>query len=202
MSTRAALAGFLAGAAISILTVIVEHASIGGGRDARVGNGAIIVPALLAPWALYWGWTWLLGRREGALEMALFAAGLHFGVGLIVVLDTLLFAQPAGVTIWDALPGFALTGTIFVMPGALLAAGTYRLFATRVPLNSWTVFGAGFLAAVLVVVFWVGLGILTGMCVAAANRERSRRTAIGFALLVLLVVLGNLPSFPGLLGTA
>lgn len=197
----AVVAGFLAGTAISILTVIVEHSRIGAGEYALYGNGAIIIPALLAPWAVYWGWTWLLRRRDRALEMALFVVGLHFGVGMSVVLDAVFFPQQAGLTVADALPGFALTGTLFVIPGALLAALTYWLFTTRVPVNSWTVFGAGFLAAVLVVAFWVGLGILTGMCAAAASRDMTRRVPVGIALLVLLVVLGNLPYFPGLLGS-
>ncbi len=195
------IAGFLAGGAISIVTVLAEHSRLALAQYALYGNGAIIVPALLAPWAVYWGWTGLLARRDRALEMALFVVGLHFGIGVMTVLDALFFSQQVGLTIADALPGFALSGTIFVIPGALLAALTYWFFTTRVPLNSWTVFGAGFLAAVLVVAFWVGLGILTGMCVAAASRQPTRRTAIGFALLVLLVVLGNLPYFPGLLDT-
>lgn len=197
----AIVAGFLAGTAISVLTVMVEHSRIAAGQYALYGNGALIIPALLAPWALYWGWTWLLGRRDRALEMALFVVGLHFGIGMSVVLDAIFFPQQAGLTIADALPGFALMGTLFVIPGALLAALTYWLFTTRIGLNSWTVFGAGFAAAVLVVAFWVGLGILTGMCAAAARRDMTRRVPIGIALLVLLVVLGNLPYFPGLVGT-
>lgn len=196
------IAGFLAGGAIAVVTVLAEHSGVAVGQYALSGNGAIIVPALLVPWAVYWGWTGLLARKDRALEMALFVLGLHFGIGVTTVLDALFFSQQAGLTIADALPGFALSGTIFVIPGALLAALTYWLFTTRVPLTSWTVFGAGFLAAVLVVAFWVGLGILTGMCVAAASRQPTRRIAIGFALLVLLVVLGNLPYFPGLLDTA
>ncbi len=192
-------AGFLAGAAISILAVLAEHSQIALGTYALYGNGALIIPALLTPWALYWGWTWILKQGGEPLEMALFVLGLHFGVGIAVVLDTVFYPQQPGLTILDALPGFVLNGAIFAIPAALLAAAAYWLFSTRIPLNSWTLFIAGFAAAVLVIFYWVGLGILTGMCVAAAKRDMPRRVAIGVALLVLLVVLGNLPYFPGIL---
>lgn len=191
-------AGFAAGTLISILAVLAEHSRIAYGAYALYGNGAIIVPALLAPWALYWGWTWVLGRAGRALEMALFVVGLHFGVGMTVVLDALFFPQQTGITIADALPGLALTGTIWVIPSALLAALAYWLFSGRLGLTSWNVFAAAFIAAVLVVLYWVGLGILAGLCVAAARRDPSRRGRIGAALLVLLVVLGNLPYLPAL----
>jgi len=195
---RIALTGFAAGAAIAIVTILLEHSRIGFGNYALYGNGAIIIPALLAPWAVYWGWTWTLARAGAALEMALFVAGLHFGVGLWAILDVLFFPQQLDVTVVDALPGFLFTGTIFVIPAALLAALAYWLFATRIPLSSWAVFIAGFVAALFVVFYWIGLGILTGMCVAAARKDPTRRVAIGVALLVLLVVLGNLPYFPAL----
>jgi hypothetical protein len=195
---RILLAGFGAGALIAILAVLVEHSRIAFGSYALYGNGALIIPALLAPWALYWGWTWVLSRAGGALEMALVVAGVHLGVGLVTPLDVIFFPQQASTSLVDALPGFLLTGSIFVTPPALLAAIAYWLFTRRVSINAWSVFAAGFVAAVLVVVYWVGLGILTGLCVAAAQKDPARRVAIGIALLVLLIVLGNLPYFPAL----
>src|SRR5919201_157717 len=101
--------GFAAGALIAIVTALVEHSRVGFDSYALYGNGAIILPALLAPWAAYWGWTWILTRGGAALEMALFVVGLHFGVGLWAVVDAVFFPQRANVTIVDALPAFALT---------------------------------------------------------------------------------------------
>lgn len=192
------LAGLAAGTLIAVLAVLAEHSDIALGAYALSGNGALIVPAILAPWALYWGWTGVLARGGRALEMAVFTAGLHFGVGIAIVLDALFYPQRSGLTILDALPGLLLTGTIFVIPGALLAGLTYWLFTTRLTVTSWTLFAAGFIAAVLVIVYWIGLGILAGICVAAARHDPSRRVRIGLALLVLLLVIGNLPYFPGL----
>lgn len=191
-------AGLGAGALIAVLAFLAEHSRIAIGSYALYGNGAIIVPALLTPWAVYWGWTHLLARGGPALELALFVVGLHLGVGLVVPLDVAFYPQRTDLGLADALPGLLLTGTIFVTPGALLAGLAYWLFTTRLALTSWSVFVAGFVATVLVVTYWVGLGILAGLGVAAAQRDMTRRVPVGLALLVLLLVLGNLPYLPAL----
>ena len=190
-------AGFVAGAAISVLAFVAEHFAPTDGGYSLAGNGALIVVALLAPWAIYWGWTWILAHRGEALEMALFVLGLELGAGVWSVLDAVFFPQ-VETSADQLLLSFALSGSIFVVPASLLAALAYWVFATRVPINSWTLFGAGFLAAILVVFYWTGLGILVGICVAAAKRDLPRRIPIGVALLVLLIVIGNLPFYSGL----
>lgn len=191
-------AGFAAGAVISLVAFLAEHLAPSGAGYSLSGNGALIVLALLAPWAVYWGWTWILARRGEALEMALFVLGLELGAGVWSMLDAVFFPQQADVSAGQVLASFALSGSIFVVPASLLAALAYWIFATRLPINSWTLFGAGFLAAILVVFYWTGLGILVGICVAAAKRDLPRRIPIGVALLVLLVVIGNLPFYSGL----
>jgi hypothetical protein len=61
------IAGLVAGAIVSALTVLLEHSRIAFGTYALYGNGAFIVPSLLAPYALYPGWTWVLRRGGRAL---------------------------------------------------------------------------------------------------------------------------------------
>ena len=195
---RIAVVGFAAGAVIAITTVVLEHSRVAFGNYALYGNGALIVPALFAPWAVYWGWAWVLARGGAALEMALFVVGVAFGVGAWSVLEVVFFPQQPGLTVLDALPGLVFNGAFFVIPAALLAGLAFWLFSSRMPLNSLTVFAAGFAAAFLSALYGVGLGILTGLCVAAARKDPSRSVAIGIALLVLLIVLGNLPLLPAL----
>lgn len=191
-------AGSASGVAISLVAFAAEHAAPAGGGYSLSGNGALILLALLAPWAVYWGWTWIVARRGEALEMALFVLGLDLGAGAWSVLDAGFFPQGTGVTPTQLLTSFVLSGSIFVVPASLVAALAYWLFSTRLPINSWTLFGAGFLAAVLVFFYWIGVGILVGICVAAARRDLPRRIHIGVALGVLLAVIGTLPFSSGL----
>src|SRR2546430_435985 len=127
--TLVALAGFIAGTLIAVLTVLAEHYGPTFGRYALLGNGALILPALLAPFAIFLGWTWARSRGGRALELALFVVGLHFGVGVISILDALLYPSSAEITVADALPGFLFSGALFVLPAALLALGAYWIVA-------------------------------------------------------------------------
>ncbi len=190
----AVAAGLIAGLVISILTVLAEHSRIAINSYALYGNGALIVPAILGAFALYPGWTWIRGRGGRALEMALFVVGLHFGVGLTSILEVLFFPSAADLTIADALPGFFLTGAIFVLPVSLVAALAYWI-GMRVHGTSLAIaMIAGVLLAAFLAIFWgIGLGILSGGAVALAQRAPFKRVAIGIALLVAVIVVGNLP---------
>ena len=177
-----------------MLTVLVEHSRIAFNAYALYGNGAIIVPALLAPFALYPGWVWALRRRGRALELALYVLGLHFGVGLISALEVLFFPQDGTLTLADAAPGFLYSGAIYVLPAAFLAAAALWV-GRRTHGNALSVaivIGL-LLSAFLAVFLGAGLGILAGGGVAFAQRIPSRAVAIGAVLFVVIVVVGNLP---------
>jgi hypothetical protein len=196
-------AGFVAGAAIAVLTVVLEHGRVAFGAYALYGNGALIVPSLLAPFALYPGWTWVLRRRGSALELALFVAGLHLGVGVIPALEILFYAQQPDLTLLDALPGFLLTGAIFVLPAALLAAIALWGMRRASGASLGVVAVAAVLAAALLgFVYGIGLGVLAGAAVALAERRPGRAMVIGIALALLTLVLGNLPLLPLLFSPA
>ena len=82
MIPLAIVAGYIAGLIVALLTVTAEHSRIALGSYALYGNGSIIVLVILAPFALYPGWAWLLAREgDRRLEAALYTVGLHFGVG-------------------------------------------------------------------------------------------------------------------------
>jgi len=121
----AVIAGLAAGTVISIITVLLEHSRVGINSYALYGNGALIVPAILAPFSLYVGWTWLRANGGRALEMALFVLGLHLGVGVTSILEVLFYPSGPDIGLADALPGFVLSGSLFVLPAALLAGLAY-----------------------------------------------------------------------------
>jgi len=187
-------AGLVAGALIAILTVSLEHGRIAFGAYALYGNGALIAPSLLAPFALYPVWTWTLRRGGRALELAVYVVGLHFGLGLTSPLEVVFFPSDPDLTLVDALPGLLLTGAIFVLPAALLAG--FALWAVRRAPDSLigvAVVVAVVTAALLGFVYGIGLGVLAGAAVALAERRPQGAVVIGLGLAMLVLVLGNLP---------
>lgn len=189
-----ALGGLLAGTLIAILMVLLEHSRIAFNSYALFGNGALIVPALLAPFAIYPGWVWALRRGGHALELAIFAAGLHFGVGVISILEVVFFPADTTYGLTDALPGFLFSGSVFVLPGALLAAFALWIGArVRGPSAAVAIVTGLIASAFLGIVFGAGLGILSGGSVALERQMPSRALIIGALLFVLIVIVGNLP---------
>ena len=194
------LAGYLAGLVVAALAVAAENSRIAFGSYALYGNGALIVPAVLCPFALYPGWVWVLGRGgDRRLEAALYTLGLHFGIGMLSVLEVVLFPQSADVTLSSAVPGLLFSGTLFVLPAALFAAATLWLIRSgRVTITPLSIAFGIFIAALTALLFGAGLGILSGGAVARALQQPSRRALVGAVLLVALVVVGNAPFIPAL----
>jgi hypothetical protein len=197
----AIIAGYLAGTAVAAIAVAAEHSRIAFGGYALYGNGALVVPAIFAPFALYPGWSWLLARDgDRRLEAALYTLGLHFGVGMAGVLDAVLFPQSIDVTLASAIPGLVLTGALFVIPAAFFAAVTLWLIRSgRVAINPLSAAFGVVIAALTALLFGAGLGILSGGAVALALDRPERRAMIGALLLVVLIVVGNAPFIPALL---
>jgi hypothetical protein len=191
----AVLAGYLAGLIVAVLTVGAENSRIAFGDYALYGNGALVVPAILAPFALYPGWAWLLAQEgDRRLEAALYTLGLHFGVGMVSVIEAVLFPQSVDVTLLSAVPGFVLTGVLFVIPAALFGAATLWLVRSgHVPITPLTAAFGIVIATLTALLFGAGLGILSGGAVALALERPARRVTIGIALLVLLIIVGNAP---------
>lgn len=201
MIPLAIVAGYLAGLVVAVLTVAAEHSQIAFGSYALSGNGALIVPAIFAPFALYPGWAWLLAHaRDRRLEAALYTLGLHFGVGTLSVIEAVMFPQSADVSALGAVPGLLLTGTLFVIPAALFAAATLWLIRSgRLTITPLTAAFGIVIAALTALLFGAGLGILSGGAVALALERPERRATIGVLLLLVMIVVGNAPFIPALL---
>ena len=196
--TIAVVAGLAAGVVVAILSVLVEHSRLAIGPLAFYGNGALIVPGLGAPYAIFAGWTWLSRRGGRALEFALFVVGLHFGVGATSLIEVLFYPSGADLTLLDALPGFVLTGAIFVVPSAVLAGialwVTDRLSGAAFPLTLGVMLVG---AAALDVFYGLGSGLLAGASVSLARRAPSRTPTIATALAPVMLVLSFAPLLSG-----
>ena len=189
-----ALGGFLAGTLIAILMVLIEHSQIAFNSYALFGNGALIVPALLAPFAIYPGWVVALRRGGHTLELALFVVGLHFGTGMLSILEVVLYPADTNYSLADALPGFLFSGSVFVVPAGLLAAAALWIGSrVRGPSAALAIVGGLIASAMLSIVFGAGLAILAGGAVALERRVPSHAVIIGAALFLLIVIVGNLP---------
>ena len=193
MIPLAIVAGFVAGVLVNLITYSFEHSRIAFGNYALYGNGAIIVLIILTPFALYPGWAWLLAQKgDRRLEAALYTVGLHFGVGMGPVVNAALNPEVTSVSLGDMLPGILLTGTLTVIPAALVGAATLWLVRSgRIAITPMTAAFAIVIAALTVPLFGFGLGILSGGAVALALERPARRIAIGIALLALCIVVAN-----------
>jgi hypothetical protein len=189
----AILAGYVAGVVVNLITYAFEHSRIAFGNYALYGNGAIIVLIILAPFALYPGWAWLLALKgDRRLEAALYTVGLHLGVGMGQIISAVLNPQAANVSFGDMVPGILLSGTLVVIPAALVGAATLWLVRSgRLAITPLTTAFAIVIAALTVPLFGFGLGILSGGGVGLALERPERRIAIGIALLVLCIVVAN-----------
>jgi hypothetical protein len=113
---------------------------------------------------------------------------------MVSVIEAVLFPQSVDVTLLSAVPGFVLTGVLFVIPAALFGAATLWLVRSgHVPITPLTASFGIVIATLTALLFGAGLGILSGGAVALALERPARRVTIGIALLVLLIIVGNAP---------
>ena len=193
MIPLAIFAGFVAGVVVTLITYAFEHSRIAFGNYALYGNGAIIVMVILAPFALYPGWAWLLAQKgDRRLEAALYTVGLHLGVGMGPIVNKVLNPEFTSTSLGDMVPGLLMTGTLLVIPAALVGAATLWLVRSgRLAITPLTAAFAIVIAALTVPLFGFGLGILSGGAVGLALERPERRVAIGIALLALCIVVAN-----------
>jgi hypothetical protein len=177
----------LLGAAIGVVARVAEVSQLAFGPYALSGNGALAVPAILAPVALYIGWIRPL-RRRGApwtLAMVLHLLGLEIGIAL-------------GQTVAGASTSQGLAiGAAFLVPVAVIAAITIvvlRRWHVDVEIRLITIaFMASLLLGGIPAIAAFGGAGMSGIAVGAsavhASRSRPRvRVALGVALFLLMVV--------------
>jgi hypothetical protein len=169
------LAGAAIGLAVLLLTQVLSDTQVEIGPWALNGNGALAVPFIGFPLAIYAGWTVLADRHDGReLTVQLVA----FSVGLIL--------------------GAWLLGIFFAMPMALVTAAVYAIWmrgsaVKRSDLLLWIAFVASVVIAALPVLGLFGVALLPGsLILLARDKPAAARIGLG-ALLVattMLIVFG------------
>jgi len=167
---RAFLAGGAIGLVILLLTQILTDTQISFGPWALNGNGALAMPFLGFPLAIYAGWTVLGDTHEGR---DLGAQLISFSLGLIL--------------------GAGLLGFFFALPVALVTGAVYATWARGAMVKRsdtllWIAFAVSVIVGALPFLGLFGVALLPGRVILLArDKPRSTRIWLG-ALLVLATV--------------
>ncbi|HEX6060579.1 MAG TPA: hypothetical protein VF001_00795 [Candidatus Limnocylindria bacterium] len=170
------LAAAAVGLAILVVTQVLSVTRLELGPWALNGNGALAVPFVGFPLAIYAGWTLLADRylgRDLVVQLVAFSVGLTLGAWVLGILfglpvalatgavcaiwmrgtavkrsDTLLWIAFAASVALGALPILGLFG-VALLPGSLILIARDKSTAARIAL------GALLVAATMVIVFVV-----------------------------------------------
>ena len=165
------LAGGAIGLAILLLTQILSDTRLAFGPWALNGNGALAMPFVGFPLAIYAGWTRLADGHAGrdlAWYLASFSSGLVLGAGLL--------------------------GLFFALPMVLVTAAVYATWlrgssVQRSDRLLWIAFAASVIIGALPVLGLFGVALLPGSLVLLArDKPAAARARLG-ALLVLATLL-------------
>ena len=203
--------GLVAGGAIVVLEVGARHARLDMPRATlTLSDTPLVVPFVLVPLALFWGWTWAADRWAGRSlpRLALFTIGLYGALALPTPLDALVSHGYDVSATTVALEGSGATvlrelGT-FALPAAI-AAPLYWLFGSgRLPTNRLTLGIAYVIGPSLALISPIAtMGAVAGTAAGHAWHSPNARSAIAVLVAVLLVLVAvGLPYLFAQLGIA
>ena len=190
------LAGLVWGLLIAAATVALEHygpSSDQLGLSLR-GNGAIAVPEVLVPLAIFWGWSWIANAYAGrsVVPIAAYTLALLLGVGAVGPGDAYFFPQTdAGLGVNDLLGGL-FQGCLFVGFVAVVAAPIYWVLRTRIGQSRiliWLLYLVS-LAIAFVPLFGtlVTGGVVAGVASGHAWQRQGGRTFIAIIVIVIMLL--------------
>ena len=178
---RAFLVGGAIGLAILLLTQVLSETQLSFGPWALNGIGALAVPFIGFPLAIYAGWTVLGDTHTGrdlAAQLISFSAGLILGAGLL----GLFFALP-----------------VALVTGAVYATWVRGATVKRSDTLLWIAFGVSVVVGALPFLGLFGVALLPGSVILLArDKPRSTRMWLGalLALATVLIVFGIPVVFP------
>jgi len=160
------LAAAAVGLAILVATQVLSVTRLEFGPWALNGNGALAVPFVGFPLAIYVGWTTLADRHDGrdlVIQLVVFSLGLTLGAWVL--------------------------GVLFAMPVALATAAIYAIWmrgsaVKRSDRLLWAAFGASIVVGALPILGLFGVALLPGSLILLA-RGRSALARIGLGALLV-----------------
>jgi hypothetical protein len=191
------LAGLIWGVLIAAATVALEH--YGPSSDplhiSLSGNGAIAAPVVLAPLAIFWGWSWIANAYAGrsVVPIATYTLALLLGVSLIGPADAYFFPQnSAALGVNDFLGGL-FEGILFVGFVAVVAAPIYWVLRSRIGQSRiliWLLYLVSLAIAAFVAGFGtiVAGGVVAGVASGHAWQRQGGRTFIAIVVIVIMLL--------------
>ena len=191
------IAGLIWGVLIAAATVALEHygpSSEPLGISLR-GNGAIAVPVMLVPLAIFWGWSWIANAYAGRslVPIAAYTLALFLGVSLIGPADAYFFPQDTAALSVNDLLGGLFQGILFVGFVALIAAPIYWVLRSRIGTNRiliWLLYLVSLAIAALIpgLGTTVAGGLVAGVASAHAWQRQGGRTLIAIVVIVIMAI--------------
>jgi hypothetical protein len=160
------LAAAAVGLAILVVTQILSVTRLEFGPWALNGNGALAVPFVGFPLAIYAGWTLLADRclgRDLLIQLVAFSAGLTIGAWVLGI----LFALP-----------------IALATGAIYAIWIRGSFVKRSDAFLWIGFAASIALGALPILGLFGVALLPGSLILIA-RDKSAGARVGLGALLV-----------------
>jgi hypothetical protein len=192
------IAGLVLGTVIAAGTVAAEHfgPSFDQLRLSLSGNGAIAIPEIFVPLAIFLGWSWIANAYAGrsVVPIAAYTLGLFLGVSLIGPADAYLFPQGGTATLStsDFLSGI-FQASLFVGFVALIAAPVYWVLQSRIGANRiliWLLYLVSLAVAAFVPLLGtiIAGGVVAGVANGHAWQRQGGRSFIAIVVLVVMVL--------------
>jgi hypothetical protein len=150
---------------------------------------------MLAPLAIFWGWSWIANAYAGRslVPIAAYTVALLLGVSAIGPADAYFFPQNgAGVSVSDILAGL-FQGSLFVGFMAVIAAPIYWVLRSRIGASRvliWLLYVVSLAIAAFIPLFGtiVAGGLVAGVASGHAWQRQGARTFIAIVVIVIMAL--------------
>ncbi len=193
--------GLVAGLLVAGLQVAAAHSGLSYGPFSLQGDGAFVVPIVLVPLCILWGWTWVSDRWSGRSgpRMVSYTTALVFGAALASVIERVGFGDRDVASTVAAAPDLLGKGITFLAPAVAIAAVLYWLFASQRLRAGFVTLTLAYLVALPFALLYPPLAMGAVGGTAAGHAWVSPGSRAGIALLVMALMAAAVVGPPFLL---